>query len=321
MARNTQNSSNNSSENSNSANSSSSSANSSTQPATNTGNKNILMYIAIAVVVVVVIAIAYYEFSSLGSGKGMSSTQILSNISSSNLNQTQALFVNDLKKSEGVSNLYVSYYSASPTEHITQSSNLTIAISSNQTIDSYKLGNYNRTAIINISAYTNSKNGDIIEESINDTYYYNTNTTVTCFNDTSSTSGLVTNSSLGCANGDQGLSYLEETPFTALNVSALGYLVFNSTVTYGGIKTIAGRSCDSFIISNATTANLESNYSVFNLCLDTQYGVPLYLNQTDVVSGLQSSFSFTAKAVAANVTSSDFVIPQSYLNTIQKSII
>ncbi len=111
---------------------------------TSTGKRSPLMYVAIIGIVVVVIAIAYFELSGGQGGQSLSSKQIFSNVSSMNLNQTQALFVNDLEKSESVGNLYVSYYSSNATQYITQSGNLTIAISSNQTIDSYKLGNYNR---------------------------------------------------------------------------------------------------------------------------------------------------------------------------------
>lgn len=289
-----------------------------------TGRTNPLLYVAIIAVLVIIIVIAYYALSGikgLTSGSSLSSNQILSNVSNSSLNQTQSMFINDLKKSEGISDLYVSYYSSNATEHITESTNLTVAISSNQTIDSYKMGNYNKTVNTGIQAYTNTKNGEVISENVSTLYYYNTNTTLTCFNDTIYSAGLVTNSSLYCGSGDQGLSYLEETPSTAANVSALSYLVFNTTVTYSGTKTIAGRSCDNFIISNATGANLESNYSVFNLCLDTQYGVPLLFNETDVVNGVPNSFAFTATAFSTNVSSSEFVIPPAYLDSVSQSII
>lgn len=296
-------------------------ADSTAPQATNTGKRSPWMYVAIIAVVIIVIAVAYYALSG-SSGPSVTSKQILSNASNSTLNQTQALFISDLKKSESVNNLEVSYYSSNATQHIAESSSLTLSISSNQTINSYKLGDYNKTVITGIMAYTNSNNGNVIERNVSSMYYYNTNTTLTCFNDTTYSGGLLVNSSLQCGSGDQGLSYLEETPFTAVNVSSLSYLVFNNSLTYGGQKTIAGRACDDFIISNATSSNLESNYSVFNLCIDTQYGIPLYFNETDVVNGVPGSpFAFTATSVSANVSSSEFVIPQLYLNSIQKSII
>lgn len=290
------------------------------QQQTQTKKSRLWIYIAGAVVVVALLAIAYFTLSG-SSVPTMSGAQIINNVSNSNLNQTQTLFVNDLEKSENVTALHVTYYSSNATEYIKQSSNLTVAISNNQTINSYKMGNYNRTAITGIEAYTNSGNGEVIAKNVSSLYYYNTNTTVTCFNDTTYSSGLVTNASLQCYSGDQGISYLEVAPFTAVNVSWLSQLVFNNTVSYSGSKTIAGRNCDNFIISNATSSNIQSNYTVFDLCIDTQYGIPLYFNQTTVAGGIPISFTFTATAVSTNVSGADFVIPQSYLNTIQQSII
>jgi len=303
---------------SSSAGNSNSSANSTNTSQPSQRKRSPLKYIAIAVFVLIVIALLYF---TSGSGPSLTSKQIFSNVTSSGLSQTQSLFVNDLQRSENVSNLAVTYFSSNATRYVAQSSNLTIAITSNQTIDSYKLGNYNKTVSTSMVTYTNSKNGVVIAKNVSSIYYYNTNTTVICFNDTSYSSTLVTNSSLQCGSGDQGESFIEETPFTAVNVSSLAYLVFNSTITYSGAKTIAGRNCDDFIISNATGANLQANYSVYNLCIDTQYGIPLYFNETDVTGGVPSSFTFTATSVSTDVPSSEFTIPVQYLNAVPHSII
>jgi hypothetical protein len=290
-------------------------------PASNAGKRSSSRkYITIAIAVMAVAFIAYSLLSGV-SGPSLNSRQVFNNVSSYNLNQTQSLFVKDLERSENVTSLEVSYHSSNATQYITQSSNLTMAINSNLTIDSYKLGNYNKTVITDTVTYTNSKSGAAIAKNVSSVYYYDTNATVTCFNDTTYSSELVTNSSLQCGSGDQGQNYIEETPYTAVNVSSLAYLVFNNTVTYSGAKSIAGSNCDDFIISNATSANLQSNYSVFNLCIDTHYGVPLYFNDTDVVKGVPSSFGLTATAVSASVSASEFVIPQQYLNAMPKSII
>ena len=229
-------------------------------------------------------------------------------------------FVGDLQKSQNLSSLYVSYYSSNGTYEVPESSNLTLAITSNQTIDSYKLDNYNRTTITSITTYANSKTGAQIAKNVSSIYYYDSNTTITCFNTTAYSGTVVENSSLQCGPGDQGLDHIEETPFTAANVSILAYLVFNNTVTYGGAKSVLGRSCDNFIISNETSANLESNYSSINICIDKQYGIPLYLNQTNVVHGVPSSYEFAAIVVSANVSGSEFIIPQKYLNAVSSPV-
>ncbi len=288
--------------------------------ATSATRQNPLKYVAMMVVIGVVIALAYYAITGWGS-KGLSSKQTFSYVLNQSLNQTQALFVNDLKKSENVSNLYIAYYYSNSTEYIKQSSNITIEISSNQTINSYRLGEYNRTDIASVVAYTDKESNAMIAKNVSSVYYYGSNTTVTCFNDTDYSSSSITNSSLQCGTGDQGLSYLEQTPFTAANVSELSYLVFNNTVTYSGTRSIAGRSCDNFIISNETPSNLQENYTVYGFCIDKQYGIPLYFNATEVVGGAPSSFAFTATEVSANVSASELVVPQQYLKAIPHSII
>ncbi len=281
-------------------------------PSSAPGRSGISRYIGIIAIALVVIVIAYYLLTSLG-GQSLTSKQIFENVSSSGLNQTQSLFVKDLARSENVSDLQVSYYSKAATQHVVQSSNLAVNITSNQTIRSYKLGSYNKTVMTSITAYADSKNGDVLEKNVSSIYYYNTNTTLICFNYTEYSMGQVTNSSLQCGSGDQGQNYIEETPFTAVNVSMLSYLVFNNTVTNNGARTIAGRGCDDFIISNATSSNLHSNYSVFNLCIDRQYGIPLYFNETDVTGGVPASFDFIATNVSTSVPSSEFIIPPQYL--------
>ncbi len=289
-------------------------------PTTNATNRRLLKYVAIAVIVGVVLVLGYYTITGVSS-HSLNSKQIFSNVSSYDLNQTQSLFVNDLEKSENVSSLQVAYYSSNTTEQVPESGNVTIAITYNQTIDSYKSDTYNKTVITDTVAYTNSETGARIIKNVSSVYYYDTNTTVTCLNDTSYSALSVTNSSLQCGFGDQGWSYLEETPFTAANVSALSYLVFNNTITYKGVKSIAGRSCDGFIFSNATAANLQSNYTIYNLCIDTRYGIPLYFNATEVAGGVPNSFVFTATAVTTSVSASEFVIPPQYLSAIPNSII
>jgi hypothetical protein len=114
---------------------------------------------------------------------------------------------------------------------------------------------------------------------------------------------------------------MEESPFTAANVSSLSYLVFNATVEFEGPKSIAGRSCDDFVISNETASNEQSDYIVFNLCIDSQYGVPLYFNETEVYQGVPYAAAATATSVSTDVTGSDFTIPQQYLNAVPRAIV
>jgi hypothetical protein len=282
--------------------------------------KSPLLYVAVAIAIVAAVFLVYSYVPGIG-GQALTSKQIFEEVSNSSLNTTQALFIRDLERSENLSNLYVSYIYQSAPDYITQPGNLTVEITSNQTIDSYKLGNYNRTTVSGTTDYANAKGGTLIERNTSSVYYYHTNTTITCSNVSAYSQLSAPSSSLQCYSGDDGLSYIEEAPFTAANVSSLSYLVFNSTMTYSGRRSYAGRACDNFVISNATSSNIASNYTVFDLCVDTQYGILLYLNQTNVANGIPSPFAFSATAVSLNVSGSELVIPQAYLSNVSHSII
>ncbi|MDE1860674.1 MAG: hypothetical protein KGH72_03050 [Candidatus Micrarchaeota archaeon] len=283
------------------------------------GMRSPLIYVAILAAVLAVMALAYYEFSG-ASGTGLTSNQVLNNVSGSNLNATQALFINDLRQSANITNMHVSYYFGNSINYITAPGNHTIAVTSNQTLDSYKFGSYNKSVFSSVVTYADSQNGSTIAKNISKVYYYNTNTMLTCFNYTSYLSNSVTNSSLSCSHGDNGFSYLEVTPYTIANVTPLALLVFNNSVSYSGVKDVFGRNCDYFAISNVTSANTRSNYSVIDICLDKQYGFPLFLNETLVSAGLPNSFSLTADLVSTNVSQSEFVVPQRYINATQQAI-
>lgn len=305
-------------------NNSQSSPNQSTQ---STQKRNPLVYVAVIVVIFVVIGVAVYYFSkSGGQGQSVSTSNILSNLSSSNLNTTQQLFVSDLERSQNDSSLQVSFYSSNATEHV-QSGNETIAISSNQTIDSYKAGNQNVSVQRDMLVYTNEATGQVLAKNITALYYYNiSSNTITCYNQTTYTLGAyglaVSNATLQCQPGDGGLSYLEEYPFRPTNVSSIAVLVNMGNITYKGSKTVMGRSCDDFILSNATSANLLSNYSTLDVCIDKQYGIPISFNETDVVGGVpQKPYTFVATSISSSVSASDFVIPSEYLSNVSQSII
>jgi len=284
--------------------------------------RNLFLYVIIGLVVLVLVVVIYFAVTSLSSTSAPTSGQVLNNITnSSGLNTNQSMFVNDLKKSESVSNLKVIYYSANATERVTWPGNTTVAINSNQTIDSYTYDGYNRTDYVSIVSYTDTKTNVVLQENVSAVEFYSTNKTISCFNDTSYASGLQTNNTLQCYNGDEGLDYLEQSPFSAANDSGLAYLVFNNTVSYRGTKSYAGRSCDDFLISNASYSNLQSNYTVYDICLDSQYGIPLYLNQTNVTNGMPTSFYFVATAVSADVNASQVAIPTAYSSIVQSSFI
>jgi hypothetical protein len=305
--------------------STSSQANATSASQTGTGPKKrtfVLLLAAIAVILVIIIVFVYYGYTSLTQGKQQTGTQILNNISNSSLNQTDTLFINDIKKSEGVSTLHVTYYSSNKTIYApSPTGNYTLAVSNNQTVSSYKMGNYNRTDINIVQGYTDTKTGIVLLQNVSGLEYYNTNATIICFNETTYSSGILTNSSLQCQKGDDGQSYVEEYPFTADNISSLSVLVLEGSIRYAGQQTIIGRSCDEFDYSNATSPNPLSNYTEMDMCLDTQYGIPLYLNTTFVSGGIPNSTAYTATSFTTNVSASELAIPQAYLSNVSQSII
>lgn len=271
------------------------------------GLSKYLLIIGIAAVMLVV----YYTLLGVG-GQSPSSKQVSSNNSISGLNQVHSLFLSDLEKSENISSLQISYYFNPPTTFINSPTYSTLEATGNLTIDSYELGNYQKTVITNITTYRDLTNGAVIMKDVNNIYHYNTNITLTCVNDTIYSSTAIINSSLQCSYGDQNLSYIELTPFTAVNVSPLINLEPNQTVAYSSTMSVLGRKCDNFIISNANSSGRQLNYSVFYICIDTQYGIPLYFNLTTTLD----SFAYTATSLSTYVSSSAFIIPQQYLNAI-----
>ncbi len=296
-----------------------------TQPAAQQGTEGkrntIILYAILILVVVIVIALAYYAISSLTGGSGLNSRQALDSLSNSSLNQTQMMLLSDFQKTENLTAIYASYFSGNGTTYVNEPGNITIAINNTQTVGSYLLGSYNRSDLSNPVIYTNVKTRQVIASNTSGIEYYRTaNTTITCFNQTTLSSG-VTNSSIDCTNGDGGISSLEQFPFSIGNVTALAAQMLAANLTYGGTKTIIGRPCDSFVASNETTSNLLSNYSVIAVCIDRQYGIPLYLNETDIVGGIPNSTEFTITRISTNVSGSDFVIPQKYLDNLSQSII
>ncbi len=284
-------------------------------------NRNSLTYAAAIILVVVILAVAYLFFRL--NTKREATFNILNNknLSNSTFNRTQLMLLQSLKKSLNASSLHVTYFSSMVNNPIPTSNNLTLVVSENQTIDSYHLGNYNKTVYRNVVSYTNARTGKVLARNVSSTYYYETNVTITCFNQTSTDSNGNVNSNLQCSNGIAGQNYLESFPFTASNVSMLGILITEGNLTYGGTKNIANRECDNFLFSNVTQNNLLANYSVINLCIDSKYGIPLYVNETDVTNGMPNSTAFIATYFTTNVSMSDFSIPQSYLNSIPKSVI
>jgi hypothetical protein len=289
--------------------------------------RNTLMYAAVAILIIAIVVMAYFLFNL--NAKRQATNKILSNknLSNSSFNRTQLILLQDLQKSlstyknlnsSQTKGIHVTYYVENGTHYIQQSNGINLTVNGSETIDAYQLGSFNKTIIRNTLIYSNSKTGKLVSKNISSIYYYSSNTTITCFNDTTIISNH-SNSSLQCTSGDAGLDYILKYPYMASNISQFGYLILEGNITYGGVKAILGRNCDSFEFSNVTHTTLLSNYSVTNLCLDSVYGIPIYARSIDIVNGTPiSTYNYTATNFSTNVQGSSFIIPAAYLTNISK---
>ena len=271
-----------------------------------------LVYGLSAVAILLVIIPAYYLLSG-SVAKQTTSNNFLNNLTNSSLNATQLNFMNDLKKGEAVVAVHVKYALNNMTL-MSNGTNGSVIIRMTQSVDSYRLGSNNKSILLGAAAYLSPKTRKLLAQNLSEIYYYNTSvSTLTCINQTVNYSGLI-NSSLQCGKGDSGLSYLNAFPFRIANVSALGTLVTDANVTQKAPRLIDGRSCDNFYFSNETKANHLNNYSISEVCLDSQYGTPLLINESDVVSGIAYPGTvLTAVNFSTAVSISEFAIPQDYL--------
>ncbi len=277
-------------------------------------NRSKLAYAAIAVVIVVILIMAYLLLNLNAKKVAVSNLSKNDNLSNSTFNRTQLMMLSDLKKSLNISALEV-VYSSNYTKSIPESQNLTLIVNSSSTTESYVLGSYRKTLYKNVLSYTNAKTGALISKNTTNIYYYDSNITLTCLNQSVTNSSGGIQSSLNCSRGINGQNYLAAFPFTASNISELGVFVVEGNLTYAGTRSIINRNCDDFIFSNLTQVNRPSSYSVVNLCLDMQDGVPLYANQTEILNGVPSSpATLTATYFSTNVSNSTFMIPNAYLN-------
>lgn len=84
-----------------------------------------------------------------------------------------------------------------------------------------------------------------------------------------------------------------------------------ATISYVGPLTVAGRTCDRFLIQNATANS--------NICLDQQTGFALVNNVSEYVGTTLVTSNIVALTVANNVTAADFYQPQTTTTTTPSS--
>lgn len=285
------------------------------QQSTQSGsNRKTLIYILVGVMLVLILAAAYF---TLFSGPSTPPNQnIYSNLSSANLTPGQHAFYVDLAKAANVSSIGVTYFAGNYTNATISPGGAPLVSTTQQIITAYRSGADNASELLTTVTYFDAASNSIVGTNSSDVYFYNTTQgTVTCINETTS-AGIIRNGNLTCTFGDGGLGYLRSFPFEITNVTALGYLGTGS-VTYSGPSTMIGRACDDFLVSNLISPS-ASNYSQVSLCMDEQYGIPLYFNETDYSNGVPSQgLLLVAQNISSNVPASAVSIPAAYESSAQ----
>jgi hypothetical protein len=270
-------------------------------------------YIIIGIILVLIVVLGYFAFLA-PSAPSNPNQNILSNLTNKSLTSAQHLYYEDLAKAADISALSISYSTGgNVSQPITGPNNTKLIVTANQKINSETMGNNSTSTLYAAVTYHNAANNALLISNDSNIYFYDTpQNTVTCLNQTTYEAGT-SSANLTCTYGDGGLYYLDSFPFVITNVTALGYLG-PADVTYLGTKTIIGRTCDNFMISNQT-GGLISNYTTVSTCLDTQYGIPLYFNETDFSGGLPSQgMLLVVQNISTNVSGQAFVIPPAYIS-------
>lgn len=295
------------------------------------GKKKIVLLVLAMILVIAVVAVYFVYFYN--SGGPLSPAYNLSN--TTGLNSQQKLLFNDLARAKSTRGIRITYLEWNMSQQSLINSNITyrtiaamlpnstIKLSGTdvQTLKAYTLGNdskaiWSRNATLTYVGGNDA--GQIAGENFTTLVYYNiyndsNSTVLICTHNFIEVTGI-SNSSLSCSQGYGANTGLAIFPFTLTNVSWLGYMTKLSNFAYHGTKTIVGRSCDDFKVSNLTSSN-QLNYT-FEICVDKSYGVPLYYNSTGYENGtVNSTVQYLATNISQNISSEDFVIPPSLLNT------
>ncbi len=289
----------------------------STQSTTPKSSRSPILYILLGALIVLLLAAAYFTIFSSGSAS-VPNRNIESNLTNANLTPVQHLFYADLAKAIGLHSIGVVYSMGNFSNVSSGPTGLALLTTVNQTVSSYKSGNYSVSTSDAVVSYRNLATNELLQQNVSKLYFYSTpQDVVSCLNETTNT-GISSNSNFTCTLGDGGLGYLDSFPSTISNLTALGYLGVGK-VTYSGNLTILGRSCNSFYISNLTAYGSD-NYSTISTCLDSQYGLPLYFNETDYINGVQTQgMLLLLRNITTNVAQSSLAIPAAYLGNAQNA--
>lgn len=282
----------------------------------NRGSQKGRMLIYLGIIILVAIIAVVYLLSPTKNASFLS----IYNLSNPNLTQNQRLFLEDLQNVSNADSLSISYSAGRTIQLIPYSNNVIVVSASSDNFISYRLGSEIKSIFNSNFTQIDQSSNTLITKNDTSLYFYSTsNGTMACAIDDKYMNST-SNFSIRCQRGDAGLSFLEQFPSVPTNSSSIIFYLTIGNTSYVGQKSFIGRSCDDFHITNETTS--PANYTTAEICIDKQYGVPLYLNMSDVAGGsVTSGSTLVATSITTNVSASEFVIPAKFLNNVSSGTI
>ena len=179
-----------------------------------------------------------------------------------------------------------------------------IHVLQSETIYSYRLGGYSKSVMDTSLSYMQGQN--TLDNYSNITSYFNTPALkLRCVNQSVYRTSGASNATVSCVNG----STSEQAGSFPLSINAavgLAAIANGYSGSYLGKRNISGRMCDDYLFSNTTYAVTTT----YNICLDRNYGIPVYMNETVFKDGVYSHSTYMVlKRIYTSLNSSYFKIP------------
>ena len=173
-----------------------------------------------------------------------------------------------------------------------------------ETIYSYLFDGYSKEVMDVSLSYMQGHN--TLDNYSNVTSYFVTPALkLSCINQSVYRTAGTSNTTVSCVNG----SSPEQAGSFPLSIKAAVNLASIATTypgSYLGTKNISGRICNDYLFSNTTQAVTTT----YNICLDSDYGIPDYMNETVFKDGVYSHSTYMVlKRIYTSLNSSYFKIP------------
>ncbi len=223
------------------------------------------------------------------------------------------MFDSELNMSSSLSDIGVEYVFGNTSAEL-KSGTQRIQVLQSETIYSYRFGGYSKAVMDTSLSYAQGQNTLVSYSNI--TSYFNTPMLeLTCVNQSVYHTAGASNATISCINGTSS-EQADSFPISINAVAGLEAITKTYSGSYLGTKNISGRTCDDYLFSNTTQAVTTT----YNICLDTDYGMPLYMNETVAKNGTYSYSTYMImKRIYSNLNSSYFKIPAADAHNIGNS--